>query len=361
MSSAGGFEVQLGTNVNQGGHAGALGDPGEPRLATEGTTAGSGGCRLNGLRRGRLAALAWGLAAVFLVPAAAHADNVSVGNSNPIAVPSSDTSGVASPYPSDITLTGVSGAIQKVTVTLNDFTHTAAADVDILLVGPAGTGVVLMSDVAVGHTPINGSITFDDAAANVLPPSNPGHAIGTGSYQPVNYGPGDVFPAPAPSGAFGSSLSAFNGSLANGTWSLYVVDDEGGDVGAIAGGWALNVTTDSTAPTVRCAASPATVRSNRHKLIAVTTTVTVTDEAGGSGAAGFRLVSVTSSQPDSGLATDDVPNDIQGWATGTADTSGLLRIERYGADRVYTITYEGSDNAGNTATCKTTVTVRKAT
>jgi hypothetical protein len=119
------------------------------------------------------------------------------------------------------------------------------------------------------------------------------------------------------------------------------------------------VATDSTPPTVSCSATPASLKSNNHKLAAITTSVTVTDEAGGSGAAGFTLVSVTSSQADSGLAADDVPNDIQGWTTGTADTSGLLRQERYGTDRVYTLTYQGSDKAGNTASCQTTVTVTK--
>ena len=30
----------------------------------------------------------------------------------------------------------------------------------------------------------------------------------------------------------------------NGTWSLYVVDDLGADVGTITGGWALNITVE---------------------------------------------------------------------------------------------------------------------
>ena len=101
------------------------------------------------------------------------------------------------------------------------------------------------------------------------------------------------------------------------------------------------------------------LKSNNHKLITVNTTVTVTDGVGGSGAGGFTLVSVTSSQADSGLARDDVAGDIQGWSVGTADTGGLLRQERYGNDRVYTLTYQGRDIAGNTATCTTTVTVNK--
>jgi len=68
---------------------------------------------------------------------------------------------------------------------------------------------------------------------------------------------------------------------------------------------------------------------------------------------------VTSNQGDTGRGAGVLPNDIQGWTVGTADTSGLVRQERFGSDRVYTITYQGSDNAGYTTTCRTTVTVRK--
>ena len=48
------------------------------------------------------------------------------------------------------------------------------------------------------------------------------------------------FPAPVPSGS--SLLSFFNGTSPNGTWSLYVFDDLGGDIGSIDGGWDLTIT-----------------------------------------------------------------------------------------------------------------------
>jgi hypothetical protein len=52
-----------------------------------------------------------------------------------------------------------------------------------------------------------------------------------------------------------------------------------------------------------------------------------------------------------------MPNDIQGWTTGTDDRTGLLRAERYGTTRVYTLTYQAKDSSGNTATCQAMVTV----
>ena len=68
-----------------------------------------------------------------------------------------------------------------------------------------------------------------------------------------------------------------------------------------------------------------------------------------------------SDQPQSGLAPDDVPNDIQGWILNTADEDlqGQLRAERYGSDRIYTLTYQGKDKVGNTTTREATVRVPK--
>src|SRR5204862_534877 len=56
--------------------------------------------------------------------------------SNPasIAIPASGTSGIASPYPSDITMLGVPSAekVYNLTVTLYGLSHTFPADIDIL-------------------------------------------------------------------------------------------------------------------------------------------------------------------------------------------------------------------------------------
>jgi predicted outer membrane repeat protein len=131
---------------------------------------------------------------------------------------------------------------------------------------------------------------------------------------------------------------------------------DGSDIGA----FELQAPPDTSAPSVTCGVTPnkLSLPTNNHKLVTVNATVEVKDD-NGSGPDGFKLVSVMSNQKDSGLAKDDVPNDIQDWAYGSPDVTGKLRAERYGADRVYTLNYEGYDKAGNKATCSATVTVPK--
>jgi hypothetical protein len=119
---------------------------------------------------------------------------------------------------------------------------------------------------------------------------------------------------------------------------------------------------DTTKPSVTCSITPnkLSLPANNHKLVTVNATVVVKDD-NSSGPDGFTLVSVTSNQDPSGLGPDDVPNDFEGWSIGEPDTQGQLRAERYGTNRIYTITYEGKDKAGNRTTCSATVTVPKPT
>ena len=57
--------------------------------------------------------------------------------SNPALITINDA-GPATPYPSNITVAGVTNPVTKVTVTITGFNHTFPSDVDMLLVGPAG-------------------------------------------------------------------------------------------------------------------------------------------------------------------------------------------------------------------------------
>ncbi|MFF2291115.1 proprotein convertase P-domain-containing protein [Peribacillus butanolivorans] len=125
-------------------------------------------------------------------------------------------------------------------MTLTNMSHTFPDDIDILLVGPGGQNVILMSDAGGGADINNVTLTFDDDAPTFLPDAA---QIVSGTFKPTNFGGADVFPAPAPIPPYGSLLNVFNGTNPNGTWSLFVVDDIEGDTGSIAGGWSLTITT----------------------------------------------------------------------------------------------------------------------
>jgi subtilisin-like proprotein convertase family protein len=161
--------------------------------------------------------------------------------SNPalITIPSS---GSGAPYPSSINVSGLTGSVLKVTATLTGYSHGFSDDVDVLLVGPAGQKVMLMSDAGGGGAPSNITLTFDDAAATAIPDGAP---IVSGTFRPANYEgtASDVFAAPAPAGPYATVLAAFNGTNPNGTWSLFVRDDFTGFSGSISGGWRLNIQT----------------------------------------------------------------------------------------------------------------------
>ena len=176
------------------------------------------------------------LAVAVLVAAAGVANADVFGNYGSISIPDL---GTATPYPSTIAVSGLANSIVSVTARLINMNHTWPDDIDILLVGPTGASVILMSDCGGSPDIVNVTLGFDDAAESSLPDST---QIVAGTYKPTNFGTGDTFPAPAPAGPYVANFGDFLGTDPNGTWSLYVVDDAGGDIGSIAGGWELNIT-----------------------------------------------------------------------------------------------------------------------
>jgi len=168
------------------------------------------------------------------------ADNDGIGtdfsNSVSIAIPES---GASIPYPSTINVSGLSANLANLKVTLTDLSHTYLDDIDILLVGPTGAKAILMSDVGGGSDVYNLTLAFDPSATAGLPDAG---QITSGTYLPTDFEPGDdIFGSPAPAGPYGTAFSVFNNTNPNGTWSLYVLDDESGDLGTIAGGWTLSL------------------------------------------------------------------------------------------------------------------------
>ncbi|HKP12259.1 MAG TPA: proprotein convertase P-domain-containing protein, partial [Blastocatellia bacterium] len=183
-------------------------------------------------------------------------------NATPISINDSDTPPtMASPYPSTINVAGLSGNVTKVTVDLTNLTHTFSDDMDILLVGPTGATAVIMSDAG-GSWPIfHLNLTLDDDAATALPDNT---QLASGTYRPMNYANPDQWPMVAPTPTSSAALSVFNGTDPNGTWKLYMIDDEAGDSGTLAGGWSLNITT--AGPTLARMSSQSATADERGRV-----------------------------------------------------------------------------------------------
>lgn len=151
---------------------------------------------------------------------------------------------VASLYPSIIKVNGFKKAkITDVNVILRSFDHGFTGDVDIFLAASQipGRSATVMSDVGGANDALNATLTLDDNAALPLPEI----IGGGGKFQPVNFGLEDPFPAPAPDPNGSALLNTFNGRDPNGTWRLFVVDDEAVGDGDISGGWSLEITAES--------------------------------------------------------------------------------------------------------------------
>ncbi|WP_254490339.1 proprotein convertase P-domain-containing protein [Bacillus thuringiensis] len=141
--------------------------------------------------------------------------------------------GLATPFPSKIIVSGLQRSIKKVTVTIHDFSHTFPDDVHILLVGPQGQTAYLMGDAGGNADAINLTITFDDDALNALPDNQ---LLRSGVFRPSVYRIDAGLPGPTP---YGTALSVFRGKNPNGIWNLYALDDTAVDSGNIGNGWTV--------------------------------------------------------------------------------------------------------------------------
>jgi hypothetical protein len=110
---------------------------------------------------------------------------------------------------------------------------------------------------------------------------------------------------------------------------------------------------DLEPPAIEVSVSPQTLWPANHRYVDVRATVTVVD--GVDPDPSVSLVSVTSNEPDNGRADGNTVDDI----VIVDDTTFELRAERSGrgTGRIYTITYEATDAAGNTARASVQVTV----
>ncbi len=147
------------------------------------------------------------------------------------------TVGAGDPYPSALAVSGLTGRVKSMTLTLVGLTHTFSDDLDILLVGPGGQTVMLMSDVGSSDNPA-GDYTFSDLAVAQITDN----ALGPpGTYRPSNVLV-ETMAGPAPGGPYGNLLSVFNGTDPNGTWNLFIADDTVVDSGTLTS-WKIDFVT----------------------------------------------------------------------------------------------------------------------
>ena len=249
------------------------------------------------------------------------------------------TSGTASPYSSVKTFpTGNGQVIDDVNLTVTGFNHEHPADVDMLLQGPTGETVMVMSDACGGDDIANGvDYIFDDEAALQLSDGNSTNCS-SGSRRPSDFGdPPEDMPLPLPPRPYGASMSVFDG-LPGGTFRLWVNDDAGSDIGYI-GGWNLTMTTRPPAatgfaatavPTAEGQTAQLTVnRTGSANLGAATVNVAVVDGQTDSRDFGHALPTKLDFAPGEASKTIEIPinadleaEDAETFQVALADATG---------------------------------------
>ena len=248
-------------------------------------------------------------------------------NTTPIIGPGG--TGPANVYPSSIVVSGLTGTVTDVNVTLLDVSTTGdnnsppqhwVEDADVLVSAPNNSNVILMSDAGGNNDLTSGPVvdadlTFDDQAPNQLP-ADTGPLV-SGTYRPVDddddVGPQpgfeqDVWASPAPTPSNSTSLSTFNGIDPNGTWNLWLVDDQTQGAVRINGGWCVDILTTggggttTTLPPTTTTLPPTTTTSTTAPpgLLCDGRTPTIVGTSGGE-----RIVGTAGPDVIMGLGGDD--------------------------------------------------------
>jgi hypothetical protein len=177
-------------------------------------------------------------------------------NQGPITVPS--TAGAATPYPSNIFVSGLTGNVGAVIVQLNNISSSDIAQTDLLLVGPTGAQIIPFASVGDSSTIGGVNITLDDSASSLIPGGSP---LTTGSYKPTSITGSTslIFPAPAPlvnasnyaaTDGAATLTSTFQNTAPNGTWELFAMDHLGNGAASIGGGWCVNISPATVQTTI---------------------------------------------------------------------------------------------------------------
>jgi hypothetical protein len=171
------------------------------------------------------------LAAALLVPTSASAGTYFSGT--PFFFPE------PAPNAHTIAVSGEVGTIKSVQANLNGFSADDPFGAQVLLVGPQGQKAILMRE-ACGGTAVNGlTFNFTDSASATLPNNCVGQS---GPFKPTDNDAAASMTSPAPPGPYSQTLSVFNATVANGTWTLFTRDFlVGGGSPSLSAGWSLQI------------------------------------------------------------------------------------------------------------------------
>ncbi len=174
--------------------------------------------------------------------AAAPDKTLTAANTTPVSIPDS---GNANPFPSSIVVPAHGGVVSDIDVTLVGLDHTSIQDLTVMLVGPTGIRSSLMYAAgSFGTNPAPVALSFDDEALSHVPDTR---TISSGTYKPTDQR--FLNNPDQPPGELATSLSAFDGKPASGSWGLFISDRYDDDTGVLTGGWSLDIDyNDTVAP-----------------------------------------------------------------------------------------------------------------
>src|SRR2546430_2659871 len=154
------------------------------------------------------------LLVAIVIIAPPRVEGTTFSNTASITLNDANTNPQATPYPSNITVSGLTGTINHVAVTLKNITYNFSSDIDVLLVSPGGQKYVFFANVGTdaGATSVTGAnnvtVTLDDSSATTYTQNTTlDHAAGSVTFKPVfttlgNAGEGDTYTSPAPAAPY---------------------------------------------------------------------------------------------------------------------------------------------------------------
>ena len=268
----------------------------------------------------------------------------------------------ASPYPSGITVSGMSGAVSGVTVTISGWTfpNNYPDSLELMLVAPSGQALAFFAGNCGDNQQSlsNFNLNLADSATAVPPSGYNQDCTNNATYKPyVNTGllyngPCPLsFPGASPSSANcanGSTVgftSTFTGATPNGTWNVYAqIQDDSENAGSLS--ITLNLTTEVTqsATTTAVSANPTDI-FNSSPNNSSTFTATVTSSAGtvNEGQVQFYDNGATAGTPVAVSGGQAQLDDIYGSATA----EGLHKITATYTDTASNPKFETSNNNSN--------------